>query len=80
LSDTQIDDIIDFICASSHHHEIFYLWRPTLRDANDDFVLELAVSSQSQIITWNERDFKKAESFGIQVMNPRNFLVSLGIL
>ncbi len=80
LSDTQIDDIIDFICASSHRHKIFYLWRPTLRDANDDFVLELAVSSQSQIITWNERDFKKAESFGIQVMNPRTFLVSLGIL
>ena len=27
LSDAQIDDVIDFICAESEHHRIFYLWK-----------------------------------------------------
>lgn len=80
LSDIQIDAIIDFLCAKSFHHKIFYLWRPILQDANDDFLLELAVSAQSKIVTWNERDFKKAELFGIPVMNPRTFLATLGRL
>ena len=28
----------------------FYLWRPFLRDPKDDFILELAVESQSKYI------------------------------
>ena len=32
LSDSQIDDIIDFLCAQAVHHQIFYLWRPALKD------------------------------------------------
>jgi putative PIN family toxin of toxin-antitoxin system len=74
LSEQQIEDIIDFICAKAVHHEIFYLWRPALKDADDDFLLELAVKAQAMIVTWNLNDFKQAETFGIRVMNPRDFL------
>lgn len=74
LSGQQIEDIIDFICAKAVHHEIFYLWRPILKDADDDFLLELAVKAQAMIVTWNINDFKRAEIFGIRVMNPRDFL------
>jgi len=77
LSDAQIDDVIDFICAESEHHRIFYLWRPILKDPDDDFLLELAVKSQAIIVTWNVADFKKASLFGIQVMTPRQFMQKL---
>lgn len=77
LSDAQIDDVIDFICAESEHHRIFYLWRPILKDPDDDFLLELAVKSQAIIVTWNVADFKKASPFGIQVMTPRQFMQKL---
>ncbi|MDP3438097.1 MAG: putative toxin-antitoxin system toxin component, PIN family [Azonexus sp.] len=77
LSEQQIDDIIDFICAQSIHHKIFYLWRPVLKDADDDFVLELAVKANAMIVTWNLNDFKRASSFGIRAISPRDFLHSL---
>jgi putative PIN family toxin of toxin-antitoxin system len=77
LSHAQIDDIIDFICANSEHHQIFYLWRPVLKDPDDDFLLELAVKAQAHIVTWNLDDFKKAGTFGITVITPKQLLDEL---
>jgi putative PIN family toxin of toxin-antitoxin system len=74
LSHAQIDDVIDYICAQSEHHQIFYLWRPLLKDPSDDFILELAVKAQASIVTWNVADFKKAASLHVQVMSPRQLL------
>ena len=77
LTDQQVDDVIDFVCANSEHHKIFYLWRPVLKDPDDDFLLELAVKSQASIVTWNVKDFKKAVSFGVTVTDPRSFVQQL---
>ena len=74
LSDDQIDDIIDFICAQATHHQIFYLWRPTLKDPDDDFILELAVKAGASIVTWNTNDFKRAKKFEVNVLTPRELL------
>ena len=38
LSHEEVDDIIDFYCAVGVQHEIFFLWRPFLRDPKDDMV------------------------------------------
>ena len=43
LAHSDIDDIIDYICHVARRQDIFYLWRPFLRDPMDDMVLELAV-------------------------------------
>lgn len=77
LSDEQVDDIVDFVCAHSEHHKIFYLWRPVLKDPDDDCLLELAVKAQATIVTWNLADFKKASQFGVSVISPRDFLRQL---
>jgi len=77
LSEQQIDDVIDFICAKATHHKIFYLWRPVLKDPDDDFLLELAVKANAMIVTWNLSDFKRAANFGIKVMTPHDFLTEL---
>ena len=62
-------------------HEIFYLWRLFLKDQKDDLVLEVAVKSQSKyIITFNQKDFKGAERFGIEVLTPYAFLKIRGLL
>jgi putative PIN family toxin of toxin-antitoxin system len=74
LADGQIDDVIDFLCAHSEHHKIFYLWRPVLKDPDDDFLLELAVKSQASIVTWNVADFKKADTLGVRVITPKQLL------
>ena len=57
-------------------NEIFYLWRPNLKDAGDDFLVELAVASNSKvIITENTKDVEFDElHFDIEVLTPKKFL------
>jgi len=75
-----IHTLLDYLCASARHHEIFFLWRPTLRDPDDEMLLELAVTGQcSHIITHNIRDFTGAEQFGVEVVTPRLFLRLIGV-
>jgi putative PIN family toxin of toxin-antitoxin system len=79
LSHSEIDAIIDMICKWAEHWETFYLWRPLLKDPKDDFILELAIESQSDfIITYNKADFKGTEKYGIRVLTPKELLEILG--
>jgi putative PIN family toxin of toxin-antitoxin system len=79
LSHQAIADVLDYHCAVARHHQIFYLWRPFLRDPKDDMVLELAVNANCQfIVTFNERDFAGVEQFGIRALSPGDFLKRTG--
>ena len=74
-----ISDLIDSLCTFGYHHEIHFLWRPYLRDPKDEFVLELAITSQADyIVTYNLRDFVGAEKFGIEVITPKELLERIG--
>ena len=50
LTHAEIDHVLDYICGASKHREIYYLWRPFLRDPKDDLVLELAVEAEADFI------------------------------
>lgn len=81
LTHAEIDDILDYLCQVGRHREIFYLWRPVLRDPKDDLVLELAVESESSyIITHNVKDFEAAVRFSVKAIPPREFLEVIGQL
>jgi putative PIN family toxin of toxin-antitoxin system len=81
LSRQTIEDVLDFHCAVGEQHQIFFLWRPFLRDPNDDMILELAVNAGCRfIVTFNVRDFAGAERFGVQVIEPAEFLRRIGVL
>jgi putative PIN family toxin of toxin-antitoxin system len=71
-------DILDYLCQVSLHQEVFFLWRPFLKDPKDDLVLELAVASQSEyIVTYNIKDFRTIEQFGIHPVRPAGFLAKI---
>ncbi len=75
VSRRTVTDIIDFVCEVGRPAEIYYLWRPFLRDPNDDMILEVAVADTCDaIVTHNVRDFQGAEQFGIEVWTPKEFL------
>ena len=75
---SDIQDFIDFHCAVATHHQIFFLWRPYLRDPKDDMVLELAVKADcDSVVTYNTRDFAGIEQFGISAITPAEFLDSI---
>lgn len=59
LNKDDVKDFLNYICSASEHTKIHYLWRPTLKDPNDDMLLELAVAAQvDYIVTYNIIDFK----------------------
>lgn len=70
-----IDQYLDYICKAGNWNEVYFLWRPILKDPKDDMILELAVGSQSQyIVTYNKQDFQGVERFGIEVVTAKEFL------
>ena len=80
LSDQDVDDIIDYLCSVAQLYEIHFLWRPVLRDPEDDHVLELASEAGCEVIvTHNVKDFAGCEEFGIEVRTPGDFLRTIGV-
>ena|SRR5258706_7327680 len=78
LNRTDIEDIVDYLCNVAIRQEIFFLWRPALRDPGDDLVLELAVAAECDaIITHNARDFGGASRFRVRVLSPGMYLKEL---
>lgn len=81
LTDKDIEDFIKYICKVSEKHEIYYLWRPVLKDPKDEVFLELAVTSGCDyIITYNKRDFVQAKQFNVGILTPKEFLGKTGAL
>lgn len=79
LSESDIGDLLDFFCSVSTHQEIFYLWRPLLKDPGDDLVLEVAVAAEvDYLVTFNVRDFVGSETLGVKTISPRKLLKKLG--
>jgi putative PIN family toxin of toxin-antitoxin system len=81
LDDAMIDEFLDIFCENAEHIRLFYRWRPILTDPDDDIVMETAVNGECGIIiTYNVRDFRGSERFGIRVITPKEFLTEQGIL
>lgn len=78
LDEGDVRDLIDYVCSVAIRQDVFFLWRPSLRDASDDLVLELAVAAGCEaIVTHNVRDFGGSEKFGVRVLTPGKFLHEL---
>jgi len=78
LNLADIDDFVEYLCSRSRLVQIYFKWRPTLRDPNDDRILEVAVRAQSKVVTFNTRDFLDAARFGVKVIRPSEMLALLG--
>jgi len=60
--------------------QVYYLWRPNLRDEGDNHLIELAVAGGADVIvTNNVRDFRGAELrfTSIKVVEPAHFKMEL---
>ena len=70
----EAEGLVDTMCRIAHRQAIHFLWRPTLTDPKDEFILELAVAASCDaIVTHNVRDFTGAAGF-VPVMPPSVFL------
>ena len=72
LSAADIGALLDAVAAVAEPVSLAYLWRPALRDVDDDMVLEAAVNGRADgIVTFNQRDFDvSVKQFGIRALLP----------
>lgn len=79
LTEEEIDIFLDGLAKMIQPVTPYFLWRPQLRDPNDEMILEAAVNGRAdRIITFNRKHFlPAAQRFGIQVLLPAEFLRSL---
>jgi putative PIN family toxin of toxin-antitoxin system len=75
------EEIIGFtryLCTIAHRQNIYFLWRPRLKDPKDDMVLEAALASQCRhIVTHKLKDFHNRSietNLGIHPVSPKQFL------
>ena len=70
-----IDKLLKLLARNGIARDIFFLWRPFLKDAKDDMVLEVALAGGcSAIVTYNTKDFARADQLNIEVWTPQEFL------
>lgn len=76
LSASQVSQFLDGVIGTAEPVEVHFLWRPQLRDAGDEMVLETAVNGQAaMIVTLNLRDFGGVTAkFGIDILRPADAL------
>jgi putative PIN family toxin of toxin-antitoxin system len=74
LREEEVAIFLDAVLAMAEPVKIHFLWRPQLRDPNDEMVLETAVNGHADaLVTFNLRDFGTAPArFGIELMLPRD--------
>lgn len=73
LSERQAEIFIDAVIAMGEPVEAHFLWRPQLRDPNDEMVLEVAVNGRADVlVTFNVKDYGDAAArFGVELLLPR---------
>ena len=77
LKISDIEKFLRFIAYIGKTYNIFFLFRPNLKDEKDNMLVELAITSQSDyLITSNIKDFKNAElKFNqLKVITPSDFI------
>lgn len=68
-------EYLRYLASLAHLQDVHFLWRPFLRDPDDDMVLECALASGSQyIVTHNVKDFRRAPELKVQAITPADFL------
>lgn len=79
LSLLEQNELFEAFLSTCQWNEIYYMWRPNLKDENDNFVVELAVASGAKaIITYNAKDFENAELvFKHKILTPEEFIKEL---
>jgi len=79
LSAADIDVLLDAVASVAEPVRLAFLWRPIVKDPDDDMVFETAVNGRAEaIVTFNTRDFAHAGlAFGIDVLTPSATLKKL---
>lgn len=75
LSNSDVDQVLNAICARSETWSLSYSWQPILSDPDDEPLVQLASESACRLITThNIRHLVPATKLGIEILKPAEFL------
>ena len=76
LTPEQVNEILAALASAAEPVTIHYTWRPQLRAAGDELVLEAAVNGRADaLVTYNVRHFAEAAArFGVRLVRPVEML------
>ena len=74
MTPQKVDIFLDYLFSTCNLEPSVIRLRPSLRDPDDERILELAVQCGAAIVTHNQRDFDGAARFGIEVKTPSEML------
>jgi len=76
LNKEEQSSLLNAFISTCKWNEIYYMWRPNLKDEDYNFVVELAVASGAEsIITYNLKDFTDTELiFSHKIVTPEQFI------
>ena len=79
LSVRQVEIFLDAFIAMGEPVRTHFLWRPQLRDPNDEMVLEAAVNGKADaLVTFNVRGYGTTPAqFGVEVLLPREAIARI---
>ena len=74
LTAGEVNEILDAYARVATPVRLPFLWRPRLKDPDDEMVLETAVNGEADcLVTFNERRLAvAAREFGVRVLLPRD--------
>ena len=80
ISLEHLDIVLDTLAAHVEPVHLSYLWRPQLRDPNDEMVLETALNAAADaLITFNIKDFADAATrFSLKLATPAECIKQIG--
>lgn len=68
-------EFVRYLASLAYLQDVHFLWRPFLKDPDDDMVLECAVAASCKyIVTHNVKDFRRSEQLGVAAITPAEFL------
>jgi putative PIN family toxin of toxin-antitoxin system len=78
LNLSDIDELLNAICARAEERQLSQDWKPILTDPDDEPLIQLAAESGALlIISHNIRHLKPAAQLGVQLLQPKEFLAKL---
>ncbi len=80
LSAAEAEIFVTAVVAMTEPVESHFMWRPQLRNAGDELVLEAAANGRATaIVTFNRRDFGATPlRFGVEVLTPIEAIRRIG--
>ncbi|MDB9517066.1 putative toxin-antitoxin system toxin component, PIN family [Roseofilum reptotaenium CS-1145] len=78
LPRVDVEALLAALMSVSQWVQVYYLWRPNLRDEGDNHLIELAIAGNAEaIITQNVKDFQRAELIfpQLSILSPKALIM-----